>query len=317
MMKTKFFKVSVFLFLLLYAVAGRTSAAAKEVKEIKLTYVQAPLNVPSIIERKLGVLSSLYKKFDIAVQYANLTAGPQQSAALASGDLQILNAVGLSSLIIAASNNMDIRVISMYSRSPKAFMIFSNDTSINSPVSLKGKTVAGPKGTNLNELLSAYLKKAGMSVKDVNFVNMNIPAAQAALENGSVDAALLAGPAAYNCMKSGKHVVTDGEGLIAALIVTATSQKFYAEHRDLVETFLEGQKQVLEYMKQHPVETLSMTAEATHLTTDAVEEMIKMYDFSSEVTEKDLAEFRNTEQFLLESGMIQKEVDVNELILRR
>jgi sulfonate transport system substrate-binding protein len=317
-MKIKFLKIASVLCVMLFAAsAGGDRAAAKDLKEIKLTYVQAPLNVPSIVERKLGVLSSLYEKYGIAVQYANLTSGPQQTAALASEDLQILNAVGASSLIIAASNNVDIKVISMYSRSPRAFMIFSNDASINDPIGLKGKTVAGPKGTNLNELLSAYLKKAGLSVKDVNFVNMSIPAAQAALESGAVDAALLAGPAAYNCMKSGKHLVVNGEGLISALIVTATSQKFYDEHTDLVETFLTGQKQVLDYMKQHPDETLRMTADATHLTPEAVKEMIKMYDFSSEVSEKDLADFKNTAKFLLESGMIQKEIDIEELMLRR
>ena len=42
------------------------------------------------------------------------------------------------------------------------------------------------------------------------------------------------------------YVVTDGEGLTEATIVTATSEKFYEEHPELVKAFLTAQKQVLE-----------------------------------------------------------------------
>jgi len=37
-----------------------------------------------------------------------------------------------------------------------------------------------------------------MTIKDVNFVSMGIPQARAALEGGSVQLALLAGPVAYS-----------------------------------------------------------------------------------------------------------------------
>ncbi|MGI6075589.1 MAG: ABC transporter substrate-binding protein [Pyramidobacter sp.] len=301
----------------LLALSMFTSVAAATLKDVNVTYVQSPLNVPSIVEKARGVFASHYEKYGLGVKYAPLTAGPEQTAALASGDLQFLNAVGGTSVIIAAANGADVKIISMYSRSPRAFMMFSNDTSLNSPAALKGKTIAGPKGTNLHELLSAYLKKGGLSVNDVNFVNMGIPASLAALENGSVDVALLAGPAAYNCMKSGKHLITNGDGLIAALIATATSQKFSDEHPELVNEFLTAQKEVLDFMAQNHDEAMKMTAEATHLSPEAVEEMYGMYDFSAEITEKDLKDLDSTQQFLLESGMIQKGVDTKTLLLKR
>lgn len=55
-------------------------------------------------------------------------------------------------------------------------------------------SIAGPKGTILHELLAAYLKQGGLSIEDVKFVSMGLPQARAALENGSADCALLAGP---------------------------------------------------------------------------------------------------------------------------
>ncbi len=291
--------------------------AAAAPKEMNVTYVQAPLNIPSIVEKSLGSFAAAYKKFGLTVGYANLTAGPEQTAALASGDIQILNAVGGTSVIIAAANGADVKIISMYSRSPKAFMLLSNDPLLDSPASLKGKTIAGPKGTNLHELLVAYLKTGGMTLNDVQFVNMGIPAALAAFESGAVDAALLAGPAAYNCVKSGKHLVTTGEGLTAALIATATSQKFYDENRELVETFEAAQKGVLDFMKDHRAEAVKMTAEATGLEISAVEEMSEMYDFSPEITARDRTDFEKTQQFLLDNGMIERKIEVEDLFLKR
>ena len=46
-------------------------------------------------------------------------------------------------VLLAAANDADIRIISMYSRSPKSFCLFSADDAISSPEDLKGKTVAG------------------------------------------------------------------------------------------------------------------------------------------------------------------------------
>jgi sulfonate transport system substrate-binding protein len=60
-------------------------------------------------------------------------------------------------VILSAANGADIKIIGMYSTSPRAYCLYSADEGINSPQDLRGKTVAGPKGTNLHELLAAYL----------------------------------------------------------------------------------------------------------------------------------------------------------------
>lgn len=289
--------------------------AAGEGGTVTVTYVKSPLNVPSIVEKDQAIFSDVFRALNYSVAYSDLTTGPEQTQALASGDIQFLNAVGATSVILSASNGADIKIISMYSRSPKAFKLFSKDGSIKTPLDLKGKKVAGPKGTILHELLVAYLKSADLTEDDIEFVSMGIPDSQAALVGGSVDAALLAGPAAYNMEKDGYAVVTDGEGFTDATIVTATSGKFYEEHPELVKTFLTGQKKVLDYMKGSYEEAMAATAKETELTVDAVKEMYDMYDFDMEISDKDIEAMKNTEQFMKDTGMIEHDVDVEGLIL--
>ena len=115
--------------------------------------------------------------------------------------------------------------------------------------------------------------------------------------------------------KDGFYVVTDGEGLTEATIVTATSEKFYEEHPELVKAFLTAQKQVLDEMDADHAAAVSATAKATGLEEAAVEEMYGLYDFDMEIKDSDIEAMEKTEKFMEDTGMIENPVDVASLIL--
>ena len=288
---------------------------AYTVDKVQATYVKAPLNVPSIVEKEKGFLTEAFAEEGIEFGYSNLTTGPEQTQALASGDIQFLNAVGATSVISSASNGADIKIISMYSRSPEAFMLFGNSGDIKSPTDLVGKKVAGPKGTILHEMLIRYLATEGLTEKDIEFVQMDIPSAQAALVAGEIDFALLAGPTAYNMIQDGYEVVTDGEGLVDGTIVVATSEDFYSKNPDLVKKFLQVQQETLQYIDENYEEAMEITAKETALPLDGVKEMYKMYDFNMDITQSDIESMQKTVQFMKENNMIENDVDIKSLIL--
>ena len=311
--------VSVVMMLAALAACASTQngKTAYTVQTVNMTYVKSPLNVPSIVEKQRQSFETAYSKLGLGFAYSDLTSGADQTAALASGDIQILNAVGATSVILSAANGADIRIIGMYSTSPKAFRLYSKDASVTSAKDLAGKTIAGPKGTNLHELLASYLAAAGMTIADVNFVSMDIPSAFAALESGSVDCALLAGAVAYNCAAAGYHLVTDGEGLIAGAILTATTQEFYDANKGIIDAFLAVQKDTLTFMKDNRDQVLEMAAAETGLENAAVEDMYGLYDFRMDLTDDDMKALQNTEKFMYDSGLIENEVDVASLVLER
>ncbi|MBQ8559854.1 MAG: NrtA/SsuA/CpmA family ABC transporter substrate-binding protein [Tyzzerella sp.] len=282
-------------------------------EKLTFTYVTAPLNVPTIIEKEKGIFASAFEDMGIPVEYAELTSGADQTQALASGDVQVLYAVGASSVILSAANGADIKVLNMYSRSPKAFCLYSQDESITSPEDLRGKTIAGPAGTNLHELLVSYLSTADMTIDDVNYVNMTIPEAKAALDGGSIDVALVAGGAAYQAGQQGYHLITDGEGLIDAIIAVAVTDEFYNKYPEVIEKLAQAQEKIAEFISEKEAEALEITATALELEVSAVEEMYEYYNFSTEITEKDKQGFQRTADFMFESGMIEKKLDVNTL----
>ena len=279
---------------------------------LTVTYVTAPLNVPSIVEKEYGVFAGT---LGVPVEYAEITSGADQTQALASGDVQLLYAVGGTSVILSAANGADIRVLNMYSRAPKAFCLYSKDESLTSPESLKGKTIAGPAGTNLHELLAAYLASAGLSVDDVTFVSMGIPEAKAALDGGSADVAMLGGAAAYNAEKQGYHLVTDGEGYIQAIIAVAVAGAWYDAHPDVVEKLAEAQRAVMDRIEADPDAAFALTAAYLDLDVEAVKEMYACYDFSLEISEADVEGFQKTADFMYAAGMIEEPYDVKGLFV--
>ena len=296
------------------------SSKSSDVKESKLdklvlTYVTSPLNVPTIVEKDQQILNKTFEDMGISIEYAEITSGADQTQALASGDVQILNAVGATSVILSAANDADIKVLSMYSRSPKAFAMYSKDNNIQSPEDLRGKTIAGPVGTNLHQLLISYLATANMSLEDVNYVNMGIPDAKAALDGESVDVALLAGPTGYNALKQGYHMIADGEGLIDAIIAVAVTEEFYNNNKDVIEKFVQAQKDISTFINENKEETFEIVAKVLDIDETAVKDMYEHYDFSTEISQNDIDGFQRTADFMLESGMIEKEINVSDLFL--
>ena len=86
-----------------------------------------------MLEKEKGIFAEAFADMGINVEYAELTSGADQTQALASGDVQVLYAVGATSVILSAANDADIKVLNMYSRSPEAFCLFAQDNTLTSP----------------------------------------------------------------------------------------------------------------------------------------------------------------------------------------
>ncbi len=298
-------KILCFLFL----TASAPSALAAE--RLAVTYIKPPMNVPSMVERRLG----LYEKHcGMPVDYVALANGPDQVHALAAGDVSFLPAVGSTSVFLAAANGADFKILSVFARSPASFKILAApDSPLNRPSDLRGKTVAGPRGTILHELLALWLARDGLTVRDVNFLNMNIPAAQAALAAGRVDAALLTGAPAWKMAADGWKVLRDGGGLVGGEVLTVTTGKTLRERPELVKKFMAARAESVEWIKTHRGEAAEIASRELGLTAEETEAQLPLYDFSPEITQADAEGLQRTVDFMAAQGMMSCSLNVKNL----
>ncbi|SMC50127.1 ABC transporter substrate-binding protein [Sporomusa malonica] len=286
----------------------------KKLDTVNISYVKLPLNVPSIVEKKLELFEKEFAKDNTKVAFPEITEGPKMTAALASGSLNFCNALGGTSAILAAANGLDIKIIGMYSRAPKAFVIMAKNPAIKTVADLNGRTVAGPKGTILHQLLLASLKQQGLAGDAVKFVNMGIPQGVTAMMSGDADAALVAGPAVPKAIEAGGRVIATGEGLLDATIVIAVEGKFLQENQDTVKRYMKVHQQSLAYMKDHPEEVYRIAAAETGISVEDVQKMYGWYDFNPAITDSDIKDLEKTQEFLVQNGLLTQKVEIKKLI---
>ncbi|GEO87351.1 MULTISPECIES: ABC transporter substrate-binding protein [Alphaproteobacteria] len=288
------------------AMLASPALADDQPASVRITYVASPFNVPSIVMREKGYLDEAFAAKGIKVESPEITSGAQQTQAIAAGEIDIASVLGGTSAILAKANGVDLQIIAAYARSPKAYFLMTRGDGPATLADLKGKKVAGPKGTVLNQLLVAALAEQGLTLKDIEYINMDLPTARAALLSGQVDVATLAGANAVAVEKAGGKPLTSGEGLIKPTTVIAARSAFLKEHPDLVEAYFDAHYKALAFMKEHPDEALAIAAKEQKISLEDAKAQMPLYDFTPVMTEDDVANLTADQDFMIEAGMLPK-----------
>lgn len=285
------------------------SASAKQ--QLTITYVTSPFNVPSIVMQKKGFLTDKLAALDVQVNSVEITSGAKQTQAMAAGKIDIASVLGSSSAILAKANGAPIEIIGVYSRGPKAYTIMVNSSEIKSAADLRGKKVAGPKGTVLNQLLAAALTSQHLTLNDVDYLNMDLPVAKNALLSGKVDAATLAGASALEAEKAGSRILVNGDGLISPTTVIAANADWAKQHPKLVQAYLAAHQQAVDFINQHPQEALAIAAKEQKISLADAEKQFPLYDFDPKFTAQDVKNLNADQQFMIEANMLQPAKKIN------
>lgn len=279
---------------------------ADQPKTVRITYVTAPFNVPSIVMREKGFLDEAFAAKGIKVENPVITSGAQQTQAIAAGEIDIASVLGGTSAILAAANGVPLKVVAAYARSPKAYFLMTRADGPTKLADLRGKKIAGPKGTVLNQLLVAALASQKLKLSDVEYINMDLPAARAALLAGQVDVATLAGANVTQVEKAGGRALTSGEGLIKPTTVIGANAAFLEKHPDLVAAYFAAHHKAIDFMAKNPEEALAIAAKEQKISVEDARAQLPLYDFTSVMTDTDIANLSEDQAFMIEAGMLPK-----------
>lgn len=281
----------------------------EELTEINVSYVKSPFNLPSIIMKERGMLGKAFAEQGIEVRYHEITSGAKQAQAMAAGSLDIGGVMNTTSVLLANSAGNDVRIISGYSRPIRVFAIVSGNPDVRSIVDLKGRKVAGPKGTVLHQLLAAALQSEGMSMQDVEFLQMDLPQASTAMIAGQIDAALLAASLVINAQKSGARVIATAEGLVAPTLVIAARGSFLDAHPDAAELYLKVHRESMAWIEENLDEALRIGAAEQGISVEEATQLYEWTQFTDALEAGDLAAMEDDVTFMLENDMLMEEVD--------
>ncbi len=191
----------------------------------------------------------LFDKYGLDVEINRVGSGTEAIAFLTQGQIDVGGIAIVTSLWNGWNDGLDIRVIAPgalepFEDSPTKFMVRSDleaSGEVDEISELAGKIVAlsGGPGSGGEYLAAKALELGGLTIRDVQIVNLQNPDIPVAFEAGSIDAALLGSPYADQVENAGTAVplATDlTPGLMTVAFVG--SGNFVTERPEVAKRFV-------------------------------------------------------------------------------
>ncbi len=282
---------------------------------LNISYVKSPFNLQMIVMKEHKLLEKKLEPKGIAVKWHEIDSGAQQATAMASGALDVGGVLNTTSVQMANAEGNPVIIIAGASRPTDVFALVGQENGAKTFADLRGKTIAGPKGTVLHQLLVAGLAKEGLTINDVKFVQMGIPQSFSALMSGKVDAALIAAGALVKAKEAGKPVIATATGLVTPILAMCASKTFIEKHPDLVKDVVAVQDESYDWVMANHKEAIALGAKEQNISEADAEQLYAWSHYMKRLNENDVQSINNDMTFLLENGMARQKVDARSFIL--
>lgn len=291
------------------------SAVEAAPDQINIAYVKDPFNLQNIVMKQHLSLEKEFQKDGIKINWVSINSGAQQAQAMAAGSLDVSAVMNTASLLMANGAGNKVLVATGVARPTQVFAVVGKAGQEMKIEDLKGKKVAGPKGTVLHQVLVAALKSKGMSINDVEFIQMDPGKAYAALMGKHVDAALLAASLIIKSNQAGAKTVVTADGLVNPLLVMAVSEKFAKENSALLERIVKVHRQTTKWIYDNYDQAIAMGAKEAGVSLQDADKLAKWSHYFDVITDEDLQSLKSDQAFLLENNMMQNKVNTDQLVL--
>ncbi|WP_068086148.1 ABC transporter substrate-binding protein [Polycladidibacter stylochi] len=287
-----------------------TPATSQPLKQINVSYVTSPFNLQVIVTKKHNLLEKEFEKDGITVKWHGITSGAKQAQAMAAGSLDVGMVMNSTSVLMANAAGNPIKIIAGVSRPSETFALVSNNPAVTSFADLKGKKVAGPKGTVLHQFLGAGLEKAGLSFNDVDFISMGLPKARSAMLSGNVDGALLAASLVIKSQEQGAHVVSTATGLVTPKLVVAAAAPFVEANPQVVARVVKVHQQAQKWIDENYEAAIELGAKEKNISVADAKKLAAWAGFTTKLNADDIASMNDDKAFLLRNDLIKQDIDV-------
>lgn len=213
-------------------------------QEIAVGTIGASSDSPFFIADKRGY----FKDEGLTVKFIRFDSAAKAMAPLGTGELLVASGATSAALYNAVKRDVKLRIVADKAKNPpgygfEALMVRSDLAGkIKTLADFKDRKIAISAAGNSEDFLVEYaLKKAGLTIKDVEPVYLGFPQHIAAFTNGGIDVSLTVEPTISSIEKAGKAVRFLGVDELYPNFETAVvfySEKFITERPDDARKFM-------------------------------------------------------------------------------
>lgn len=154
---------------------------------------------------EIGLLDGYFddiEDYDVSVELSEWASGVDQNTAYAAGQIDF-SSMGNIPAVSGASNGFGTKIIAVnYLYDNEYVLVAREGSGIETVADLKGKNVGTYVGTVTHYAIAKYLENVGLSVNDVNLLNVAAEVTTS-LRNGDIDAGILGNVVAHQVEEEG------------------------------------------------------------------------------------------------------------------
>lgn len=274
-----------------------------------------PLYTPIFVAYELGYIDEELEKVGATYTWQTFTSGPLVNEAVAAGEADMGFMADLPA-IIARSSGQPIEIVSNVAYGEKGLAVLvKTDSDIESVADLKGKKVAYATGSYAQHLLALLLSNEGLTLDDVESINLGAGDQPAALSSGEVDAIVIWEQYISKLTSEGvARVLADGTGVKRGNMINYFVTDYAEAHPEVVKAYIKALDRANEVLKNDPEQAAELVAEDFGVDKELMLEIIPKFTYDTALTEDDIAEITKVKDFSLEAGIITNDVDMDSFI---
>ena len=246
------------------------------------------------------------------LKWASFAAGPPINESFAAGQ-QDFGFLGDTPAIIGKSAGINTRIVGLTSSGPKSLaVVAATKSGIKSPKDLKGKKVAVVKGSYAHHLLVLVLQKGGLTVNDIELINLSQADIATSIVNGNIDAAAIWEPLITKLESQGAiRLVADGTGIKKGVLVIIAAHDFVSKKREQTKAVLRAYQRGAQYIKSNPREAAQLIAADVNLPAETLVKVFTKFDYHPAIQADDIEELKKSEVFMRSVGLIKSTVNID------
>ncbi len=296
--------ITVLVLTILFSVGAAGPSAATSEPPVRMAVLQSDIHHLAFW---VAMEKGFFTQNGVNVELAGIfRAGPEIMTAFAAGELDMAYVGEAPATTAVANKAADVIVVAQVNTEGSALVMVKNNPDIKILTDLKGKTVAVPGHSTVQDfLLRKALKNQGMDLKSVNIIVVKPPDMINALATGQIDAFIAwePHPSKAATMGVGQNLATSGTMWPEhPCCVLVADKGFLAGQGEKVRSVVAAHAQATEYIHHHPEEAVAIGVTSTGMDEATVRRSLENVNFTCELNVEGEKEYV---RFLSELGYIK------------
>lgn len=296
--------------------SGADGDSKNQTDHLNIATQPAPGYLPLTILEDKGWLEEALKEagYDgVTVTFTEFESGPPENESFAAGQ-QDVGVMGNVPSISGVAAGQDRTFIGISTNGEKTqAVLVPADSDIKSVADLKGKKVGLVVGSISQNLLDTLLKQEGLSINDVELVNLATAEQSEALATGQIDAVTTWQPTISQLQNDGiAEVLADGTGVFLGENTIFSCDSYLEENPEIVKIFLQQYARAAQELTDNLDQYAEEYADKYGIDQELLKQALVDADFPIALTDADIEDLQGTADFLYDSGIVSTQVTVSE-----